>query len=193
MRVVLKREVLHFTAGTAFGLAVVFLPRPAMLIILAVLTAIMVIFELARFASPSLNRQFMVWFFFVVRRGEERKVTGATYFLIASLLTVLAFPVYIAATAILFLALGDPTATVVGVWKGKTKIGTKSFEGHLACLAVCLIISIILANTFAELSLGVAIAGVVAATVFQAVDLPVNDNVTIPVGSAIVMAIASIF
>ncbi|MBI2830086.1 MAG: hypothetical protein HYX81_02895 [Chloroflexi bacterium] len=189
MRTVLKRETLHFTAGTAVGLAVLYSPRLTILIIFGVMTSLMVIFEATRFSAPSLNRRFVHWFPFIVRKakGEERKITGTTYFLLASLVTVFAFPRHIAATAILFSALGDPTASVVGTWLGRTKFWGKSLEGHLACLVICLAIGVILASTLEGLSMTVAVIGAIAATALQATNLPLDDNVTIPIGSALVM------
>ncbi len=192
VRATLLRETLHFTAGTAIGLALLFLPRTPMLITLGVLAALSIIFEASRFVSPLLNRWFLTNFSLVARREEENKVTGTTYFLIASFAVALAFPKPIAVAAILFLALGDPIASVVGKWKGKTRLWGKSLEGHLACLVVCLIIGLVLWQTIPGLSLTMAIAGVVAATVFQAFNLPLNDNLTITLGSAIVMRIVSL-
>ncbi|MBI4303350.1 MAG: hypothetical protein HY665_03310 [Chloroflexi bacterium] len=191
LRAVLKRETLHFTAGTGVGVALFFLPWPAALIVLAAAAAFMVIFEVVRFAFPSLNRRFMVWFSFIVRQGEKSKVTGSTYFLIGALATALVFPKHITVPAVMFLALGDPMGSVIGVWKGRTKLWGKSLEGHLACLAACLVVGVLLANAFPELSLTVAVAGAVAATVFQAFDLPINDNITIALGSAIVMRVVA--
>ena len=193
MRAVFKKEVIHFTVGTAIGLALFSFPRFYMLLFLAASTFVMIAFEIIRFAVQSLNLKFANWFSFVVRKGEERKVTGSTYFLIASLITALVFPKYIAVPSILFAALGDSMATVVGSWIGKHKFRGKSIEGNLACLATCLVIGIIFSSIFPELSPIMAITGAVAATIFQALNLPLNDNLTIAPGSAIVMAIFSQF
>ncbi|MFH1031772.1 MAG: hypothetical protein V1767_04345 [Chloroflexota bacterium] len=164
-----------------------------MLLFLAIATFVMVAFEVVRFALPALNRKFATWFSFVVRKGEERKVTGSTYFLCGALLTALVFPKYIAVPSILFAALGDSMATVIGSWIGKHKIRGKSIEGNLACLAVCLVIGITFSGIYPELSLIMAIAGAVAATIFQALNLPLNDNLTIAPGSAFAMILPGVF
>lgn len=171
---------------------VVLLSWPISLVIIGAMTLVLLAFELVRFALPPFNRWASQWLAFLVRRGEDKRVTGTTYFLVASLFTTLVFPTQIAAPAVLFLALGDPAATVFGVWIGRTKLRGKSLEGHLACLAVCLITGIILSRVFVDLRLPIALTGAIAATVFEAVSLPVNDNITIAIGSAAVMWVVSL-
>ena len=109
------------------------------------------------------------------------------------LLTVLVFPREIAALAIVFLALGDPAAAVVDAWKGNARLWRKSLWGDLACIAVCLLAATLVAIFFREPRLAVAITGGIFAGIFQAVPLRLNDNLTIPIGSALAMAIAGLF
>ena len=108
------------------------------------------------------------------------------------MITMLAFPKHIATPAILYLSLGDPAATVIGLWKGRIRIWGRSVEGHIACLIVCLLVASVLVTTSADLALVVAFVGAFAATIIQALPLPINDNLTIPLGSALAMTIAGI-
>lgn len=163
-----------------------------LLIALAAATALFLIFEAARLHSPSLNQRFLGWFAPLLREEESARPTGSSYFLIACLITALAFPSHIAAPAILFLSLGDPAATLVGVWKGQTKLWDKSVEGHLACLISCFLVAILLASTLDGLSLTVALVGAAVATFFQALPRTLNDNFTIPLGGAACMRVAAI-
>jgi glycerol-3-phosphate acyltransferase PlsY len=105
--------------------------------------------------------------------------------------SALAFPRGIAVLAVLFLTLGDPAAAVFGIWKGRTRFRGKSVEGDLACLVICLVIAVIVTWMLPDPLLVVGIAGAVFASLFQALPVPLNDNLTIPVGSGIGMAIIS--
>jgi glycerol-3-phosphate acyltransferase PlsY len=127
-----------------------------------------------------------------LRDEEKNRLTGISYSLVGFLITALAFERDIAILAILFLSLGDSAATVVGVWKGRILLWGRSNEGSVACLAICFSVGLPVANVLENLTLPVAIAGAVFATIFQALPIRVNDNLTIPIGSALVMLVTSV-
>lgn len=186
----LRRGAFHALSGLACVFALLYLPRLTMLAALGGVTAALLAIELARLYSPSLKQRFSAWFAPLMRRREVDQLTGSSYFLASCLITVLAFPREIAALAILFLSLGDPLAAVVGTWRGRTRFWGKSLEGHLACLAVCLLIALVVSETLGEPPLAVAVSGAVIASIIQALPLAVNDNLTIPIGSAAAMLAA---
>jgi len=161
------------------------------LAVLAIATVGFLIFEAARLRVPSLKRWFSTWFASVMRKEEEDKLTGSSYFLIGCLLTAVAFPKDIASLAILFLSFGDPAATVVGIWRGHKKLWGKSVEGDIVCLVICILVGTLAANILENPSLIVAIIGATFATLFQTLPLRLNDNLTIPLGSATAMMLAS--
>ena len=187
-----RRGAFHAVIGLAAVAALFFLPRLTVLVALAVVTAGFLSLEAARLCVPSLNKCFSIWFASLLREEEKSKLTGSSYFLIGCLITVLAFHQDIATLAILFLSLGDPAATVVGMWKGCIRLWGKSIEGNIACLIVCLCVGIPVATILENLTLTVAIVGAVFATLFQALPLRLSDNLTIPLGSAVAMMVASI-
>ena len=188
----LRRGIFHALAGLACAFAILSLSRFTMLVTLAAVTAAFLSLEVARLRIPSLKRRFSVWFACLLREEEVSKATGSSYFLVSCLITVLLFPRNIAALAILFLSLGDPAATVVGMWKGRTRLWGKSMEGNAACLGICLFTAILVSIVLQEPPLTVAVAGAVLATVIQSLPVRLNDNLTIPIGSAVAMLVASI-
>lgn len=192
LRRALRRGIFHALAGLACVLALIFFPRLAMLIALGVVTAAFLSLEIARLRIPSINRHFSMWFASLLRKEELGKPTGSGYFLVSCLITVLAFPQNIAVLAILFLSLGDPAATVVGMWKGRTRLWGRSIEGNSAFLGVCLLVAVLISTNQHGPPLTVAAVGAVAASVIQLLPIPVNDNLTIAIGSALAMLIASI-
>jgi len=187
-----KRGAFHATVGLAVAIALAFLPRFAGLVALAAITAAFLFFDVARLYIPSLNRLFLRWFRPFVRPREGTGITSASYFIVACLIAALAFPWHIAVTAILFLALGDPAATVVGLWKGRIGMWGRTLEGHAACFIVCGLVAVVAASVWQDLTLPVAIVGAAAATLLQALPLPLNDNLTIPLGSAVVMRLVAL-
>jgi dolichol kinase len=162
-------------------------PWLAVVLALAVVTALFLSLEVIRLCVPSFNQHFCAWLGDLLREKEHFKLTGSSYFLIGCLVTALALPRDIASLAILFLAIGDPIATVVGTWKGRTYLWGKSLEGHIACFLACILIGVLMAVIVKSPPLTVALVGAVFATIFQALSLPVNDNITIPLGSALIM------
>ncbi len=188
----LRRGSFHALVGIACVLALLYLPRVAMLLALASVTAAFIALEVARLRIPSLKRRFSAWFACLLREKEFSKPTGSGYFLVSCLITVLVFPQEIAALAILFLSLGDPSATIVGTWKGHTRLWGKSLEGNAACLGVCLFVAIIFCVILQRPPLAVALAGALVATFVQALPVRLNDNLTIPIISAVAMLAVSI-
>jgi glycerol-3-phosphate acyltransferase PlsY len=184
-----RRASMHALSGCAVVAALLTLPRVSMLAGLGALTAIALSLEIARFSRPALNNWLFALLAPPLREEERRGVSGATYFAMACLLTALAFRWDVAVAAVVFVALGDPAATVVGVWKGGLKLWGRSLLGDAACLVVCIGAGILVASFLDGLSLTAALLGATAATILQALPLPINDNVTIPVGSAAVMTL----
>jgi dolichol kinase len=126
-----------------------------------------------------------------LREAERRNLSGASFMLAGSLATALLFPRTLAIVAILFLTLGDVAATLVGSWQGRTRLGRKSLEGSLACLAACAVVGLaghLLQPQIAPLALSL---GAVTATLLESLPWKLNDNFTLPVGSAAVMLAVS--
>jgi dolichol kinase len=188
---VLARALVHASLGIFIAVAVRLFPRTGVVAAAAVLTALFILVEFVSFVLPPCRRWLCRQFSLLMRPEEEQRVTGATYFLIGATATLLLFPADVAAMAVLFLALGDPVASAVGRWLGPARVRTKNVEGHLACLAVCLLLTAVMAVWSVPPGFAVGAAGAVAATLAQALPWRVNDNVTIPIVSAAVMTLAA--
>lgn len=182
-----ERELFHIFGGLVFPIAALSLPRMVLLTFLGVVTLIFISFELLRLRVPGINRRFVSYFKPLLRGEEVSRLTGASYLLIASSISFLAFPRDIAVLALAFLALGNPVATLVGERIGKTKLGGKSLEGDGACFITCLATGL----AFHYAGLGIPwlaiVAGSAAATLMEAIPLPLNDNLTIPLFAGLVM------
>jgi glycerol-3-phosphate acyltransferase PlsY len=191
VRRALPRAAFHAAIGIVAAACLYLLSKSLVLVLLGLGTVVFFAIDLARLNLPGLRRRFAAWFAPFLRREEDSRLTGASYYLIGCLVSVLAFPRDIAILAILFLSLGDPAATLFGMWQGRVRLWGKSLEGNAACLVVCLVISLLVAGISGSPVLLAAVAGAVTAAFFQALPLPLNDNLTIPIGSGLVMLAVS--
>lgn len=88
----------------------------------------------------------------------------------------------LAATAIAYLVIGDAAAALAGRRWGRRRWGKKSLEGSLACFLACLGIG---ALTLPQHPAAV-VGGALAATLAEALPVPVDDNLSVPlVGAAV--------
>ncbi|HEX79307.1 MAG TPA: hypothetical protein G4O19_04035 [Dehalococcoidia bacterium] len=192
IRHAVKRGIFHAVAGLFVILVLYFLPYITFVVTLAIVTGIFLSFELVRLRIDAINKWFISWFGFLMRDEEKNKLTGSSYSLLGFLITVLAFDRDIAILAILFVSLGDPVATVVGIWKGRIVLWGRSIEGNIACFVVCLTMGLLATKILDNLTFPMIVIGAIFATVFQAVPQKVNDNLTIPIGSALAMLVTKI-
>ncbi|MFW6125634.1 MAG: diacylglycerol/polyprenol kinase family protein [Chloroflexota bacterium] len=189
LRHAVRRTVIHALFGCAVTAALLLSSRLATVAGLGALAAFAVCVEVVRFCVPSANNWLFARLASLLRGEEKRRPSGATYLVMACLVTALAFQRDIAAAAMLFVSLGDPAATLIGIWQGRVRVGGRSILGNVTCLVVCLACAALLAYSLDGLSLTVALVGAISASVFQAIPLRLNDNVIIPVGSAVVMTV----
>jgi len=129
---------------------------------------------------------------FIAKREELRDLSGTTYALMGCAIIMITMPKTVGITAILFNIFGDLFATIIGIRFGKTKIlGEKTLEGSVACF-----LSQIAVVAWSNWKLGlpwfVGIIGAIFGTVVELVPIRVhnfkiNDNLTIPILSGVVM------
>ncbi|MBI2832781.1 MAG: hypothetical protein HYX79_11045 [Chloroflexi bacterium] len=187
-----RRGLFHIFAGLCAVLTGLFLPRPLFLILLGAAVFILVAGELARFASPRLNAWFCRQLASLLRDAEVNRVTGSTYLAIGVLLTFLAFDKNVAALAISFLAVGDPMGSMIGSHLGKLKFRGKTLEGCLACLVSSAGVGLVFYYLGLDVRLLTVLVGAVVATFVEALHLPVNDNLAIPLSAGLVMSLLQI-
>ena len=185
----LSRGIFHIFGGLIIPVSALFVPRTALLISLGAATLIFLAFELLRFRISGVNRWFRLHFKPLLREEETSRFTGTSYMLIASLIAFLAFQRDIAIVALSFLAVGDAMATIVGKCVGKRKLLGKTLEGDLACFVACMVIGFIFYYAGLDIRLLTIIVGSLGAAIVEAVPLPINDNLTMPLFAAVVMMV----
>ena len=183
----LQRKSIHL-AMIIIPVWVYIMPASWALLGLIIATFLTAVLDLFRLSDHRLRQFFLKLFRSLIRSHEEVHLLGSTYFMIAAVLSVLAFEKSVAIAALTFLVLGDTAAAVVGKSYGTPRYWGKSLEGSLACLVVCLAIgAILLPNPW------VILAGAVSATVAEALPIPMDDNMRVPIVSGVVMQFVAHF
>ncbi|MEE8358287.1 MAG: diacylglycerol/polyprenol kinase family protein [Candidatus Hydrothermarchaeales archaeon] len=120
---------------------------------------------------------------------EERPGKGAILFLVGALASIILFGenLKIVSASIIILALGDSVSTLIGVNFGKHKIPynkMKSLEGSVAGF----VFALLGAQIFVGLPL--AMLGAITAMLTESLPINIDDNITIPVLSGLIMSLA---
>ena len=180
------RRLFHVLAGSSIPVGVLFLPTGLVewLLIAASLTTVST--EVLRGLMPGVNEAVVRYVPFF-KASERRQVTGATYMALSATFLFFVFDKEIVVLALLFLAVGDPLAALVGVRDHRARLFGKSLAGTGAFAAAALGVGVIV-SVHPDVPLAWWIApGAAAAAAAEFVPLPVDDNVTVPIAAAAVM------
>ena len=105
----------------------------------------------------------------------------------ASLIVFLFFDKEIAILALMYIAVGDPLAGVVGKRYGRAKVGSKSVEGTLAFAVGAGAAGCALIAGGLDVPYWVALGGAGVGALVELLPSPVDDNLTVPPVSGAVM------
>ena len=180
------RKVIHLSS-LWIPVALYFLSKPSALVLLSTLLVILILFEIIRHQPKSVAYTLSQPFLPLLRPVELKKgvssLTGATYVLIAAILSTLIFPTYIAITALSIMIIGDAAAALVGSRYGKIKIFHKSLEGSIAFFLTAMFtvgyIGFILNFSHAYFYAGFVTAGIATLVELFSQYFKVDDNLSI--------------
>jgi dolichol kinase len=172
------RKLIHIAA--AIGAIAVILALPQTYARATFLTAALLAIgvEIARRVSPRIGETFWLTFGALLKPGEHHRITGATTLAIGFAGATLLFPPHLALLGILYAGLADPVAALVGRRFGRrrNKFG-KSLEGSLAFFATALLS----AWALPWMNFPAAAAAALVVTIIEAMPLPGDDNLLIPI------------
>lgn len=178
--------------GAFFPVLALFLARPTVLVLLALGTALALVLEWVRLRYPPFQR--VISRIIAVKEKETRGPSAATYLLLGALAAFLAFPVEVAVAAMLFVAVADPAASLVGERWGRHRVGRKSVEGSLAFLGAALGVGLMLSGVGRGPGVAAVAVGATVAAIAELLPLPLDDNITVPLlsgGAMILVALPS--
>lgn len=189
------RNIFHMTnAVVAVALYEWVLARPTCLIVLGGLLSLWLLIDLTRRISPRFSHVlYDRWLSAITRPRERYTVPAATWYTLGVLLVVAAADQTSAQLALLVLGFGDPWASIIGrrwgsrkLFRRKSLVGTLSFVtvSFVVCVAFMLLVKDVTWST-AALMAGVAAMAGATAELFS--DDKLDDNLTIPVVTALAL------
>ena len=190
MRQELFRKSIHLFTNSLIPLAYLFLniPRIWMAILICIASVVFVMIDFGRTRNGWLSKIFGKLFNGMLRSHElEGKLTGASYVLIGSFISIAIFPKEIAILALIFAAIGDTVAALYGRKFGKLRIWNKTLEGSIAGMIACFIIALF----FPQIPNIIKFSGAFAAMFIELLPINIDDNLRIPLFSGLVMYILS--
>lgn len=158
--------------------------------ILAGLAAFFFPLDWLRQTRPRLNQATMRVFGTVMRQHESKAFSGLSYLLLGAIILLAFFDRHVITLSLLFLAIGDPLASYVGIRYGRDRIlGNKTLQGTLAAFFACSFIAGVyyyLNGIMTERLLIVApVSGLIGAATELIPVWKLDDNLTCPVLSAL--------
>ena len=177
-----KRKGIHLLA-LSIPIGYFFVSQRVALSILIPITLSSIIFDFVRILNLPGHRILDYLFGPMLRSHEEIDLTGGSYILFASTLSIFLFAKPVALAAIGFIILGDIFSALVGRKYGKISFGDKTLEGSLGFFVACLLVTV----TVPDLALWVGVIGGLVAALTEALDLPVDDNLAVPLVSGLIM------
>lgn len=171
------RKLFHsLSAGYAVLYAVA--GRERTLWILGVGVVLGALLEAVRLRNGELNQWLVRRFAGIHREKELSRPSGIFWTLLGCFLTALFIPERdIVIAAMLYLTVGDGLAGFVGRSWGRLRIGNKSLEGSMACFVGVWAVGTLVLTPAGRPEV---IIGAVLVTALEALSVPPDDNLTIP-------------
>ncbi|MBN1434635.1 hypothetical protein JW921_07735 [Candidatus Fermentibacterales bacterium] len=186
------RKAIHL-GSIVIPIAAALYDRLTMVLVLAGIAVLLVVTDFMKLRHDRFKQLFLSVFGRVLREKEQSgAMTASTIIIASSALTILVFRREIAVSVLVFVVLGDSAAALIGRHFGRIRlIHGRTLEGSLAMLVTCLFASAglmyaasIMGWNLTSLSL---IVGALVATVAELVELPLDDNLRIPILSGLAM------
>ena len=181
-----RRKAFHL-AGVVFPIGYYLAPDPSGKHVLIALTVAAIVIDVVRLNEPRVRTFFYYLFGRIVRDHERYNLLGSSYVLLASLLCSYAFERPIAIVSMAFISVGDAMAAIVGRRFGRPRIFGKSIEGSLACFVSCLVVAWVYPGD--PFTWRMMLGGAAAATIFELVPIPLDDNMRISLSAGFAMTL----
>lgn len=195
----LARKIWHMIAGFVIVfLYCIGIPQTIGVILLSAALVLALFMESKRLRNPSLNSRILKIWGPVMRNHETSRMSTTPHYIASALIAIGIFPRPVAILSILYLACGDPIASLFGILyghKGPRFKSGKSLIGTTAGIFTCALVTFFYLGTqslpvFTLLSL--TVIGGLAGGLAELLPFEVDDNFTIPVVSGFTLWLAFI-
>ncbi len=151
---------------------------------------VIVLVDFLRLHVNGVKEAFILFFGSFLRRHEIRRLSGASYLLLGCLITSLLYGKPIVVASCTYIIVGDTFAAIFGqnirspkIFQNKTVLGSVGFLG------ASLVSAFLLYQLTGILPLFHLIVGALAASIFEALPLPLDDNFSVPIITGFVMSL----
>lgn len=189
-----KRRVFHLCAALVIPMAALAFDYRSAVYVAAIAAGTFAAGEAVRLAIPAVNVRAVALLRPLLKAREKRTPTAATYLVLASLAVLFLFGREVSVLALLYTALGDPVAGIIGARYGRLRVGVagrrvgdKSVEGTVAFFVVAATVALVLWAAGVHGAIWAALAGAAVAALIEFLPIPIEDNVSVPLASAAVM------
>lgn len=181
------RKVLKL-AGAVFPLSLLFVPAAITLSVLFILLLVAAAFDVVRFLAPRLNTKYLD-IGALSKRKEQRFISGYTLFLFSAFIVLRYFSPEIAIFAMLAFIFGDLLAPIgKDIFLPVRFIKEKTLGGAMIIFTVAVIIGIFLRSLASlPLSMNAVWIGALAAALLDQLSFAVDDNILVPIGTALIL------
>lgn len=140
----LARKIWHAAGVSLMALVFAWLGPVWSWVPLGVVALVIVPLDFLRQRRPKLNAATLRVFGPLMRRHEEKRISGLTHLLLGAAVLIATFDPYIVTLTLLFLAFGDPIASYCGIRYGRDRIvGNKTLQGTAGAFAACTVVAAI--------------------------------------------------
>jgi dolichol kinase len=177
------RKVFHACNAVAVCVFVLWVdpPQTVLLPILAAVVALLVLGDLVRLRSESLNALFFRVFRLLASPREARAIASSTWYGIGILASFALFPRDTAVSSVLVLGLGDPAAALVGRRFGRRRFLGGTVAGTAAFFTVAAVV-LLLRHPAPD-----ALLAAVASALAERRSWPLDDNLGVPLACGAVL------
>lgn len=187
----LKRKSIHLFA-LVIPIGYSFLDYSTTIFWVSVACVISTVIDILKSENRAVRFLFIRFFRDMLRHKEKKCFTGSTFILFGSTLTILFFNKWLAIIAISYIIVGDIFAAVIGKMFGKHKVyGSGSIQGSIAFfLSAAIFTSAMFWVPYEIVPLYYRICGAMLAASIELVINQVDDNLTVPLLSGLVLQFA---
>lgn len=184
--------MIHYSSAV-ISIGYLFIDKFTVLWILCALLAGLLLVEFIKYKSDFIYHFYMRYFKIMLREHEydrgKFRINGASWVLFSAIFCIILFPKFIAIFGLLMLSFADSTSALAGrLWGKKQYAPNRSYVGTAVFFIVGIVVLIFSPKYFGGMTeYLIAFLTVIATTAADALNLPVDDNFTIPVTSCVVM------
>lgn len=181
----IARKIIHLSS-IIIPIFLLFYGKDLTLLCLLPITIFFLVLDVLRIRSKNFKSLYNYFFISITRKNESKKLTGASYVFLSSLIIIYFFPENIAAISLFIMVISDTLAAIFGRIYGTIKIRNKTLEGSLAFFMSSFTI-ILFAS---DINLYLAFISILIATLTELYS-PFDDNLSVPIsfGSSYIILI----